>query len=160
MYWVFAGFNWVFVQFILGNTTFLLYFLYNINYFNWVFVKFILGNTTFLLYFLYNINYFNWVSINVCAYCYQLLQKQLSKYSKKLICFSGRFWELSCPALVKHLVKCFTIYPALLSSTLYNSLQVLGLFASLCWVLPISFCISAVLTLGNHQWSFLNNVIW
>ena len=37
MYWVYrsAVLNWVFVKFILGNTTFPLYFLYKTNYFNW-----------------------------------------------------------------------------------------------------------------------------
>jgi len=38
-YWVFADFNWVLVKFVLGNRTFILYFLCNINYFNWVFDK-------------------------------------------------------------------------------------------------------------------------
>jgi len=39
-YWVFAVYNWVFVKFILGNTTLSLYLLYNINYFNLVSVNY------------------------------------------------------------------------------------------------------------------------
>jgi len=34
-YWVFADYNWLLVKLILGNTTFLFYFLCNINCFNW-----------------------------------------------------------------------------------------------------------------------------
>ena len=62
---------------------------------NWVFVNFILGNWTFPLYFLYKINCFNWVSIISFAFCYpwfhihvRIPEKQLGKYNKKqLICF-------------------------------------------------------------------------
>ena len=51
---------------------------------SWVFVKFILGNSTFPLYFLYKVNYFNRVFIISIAFCYPLFEKQLGIQEKQL----------------------------------------------------------------------------
>jgi len=68
---------------------------------NWVFLKFMLANTTFPLYVLYITNYLHWVFIISFAFYYSWFQKQLGipekwlgKYpTKQLICFSGNCWK-------------------------------------------------------------------
>ena len=73
--------NWVF--------TLESYINWVVTVFNWVFVKFISGNTTFLLYFLCNFNCFNWVGFFGLLFDTLCLKKRLGKYPEtQLICFS------------------------------------------------------------------------
>ena len=50
----------------------------------WVFVKFILGNTTFPIYFLYKTYLFNWVVIISFAFCYPWFKKQFGIPEKNI----------------------------------------------------------------------------